>query len=718
MVDAVPGGFRPVNRTVLATCSPPPVTTLPCRYNRGWPRGSLTGMREWTIVDATVTQVQLAAGLRALGLGAGDLVLVHSSLKQVGWIEGGPAALAQAYLDVLGPEGTLVVPTLVPALRGIRPRFEARRSPSEMGRFTETVRTWPGARRSDHPTHSVAALGRQAEAITARHGQAHGPRSPWGRQALGFDTPWDRLRGENAWVLLVGVDFSRCTLLHHAQARYLAAREGITAQTPWPDFDFRAMGLRLEAEGLVARGTLGRATCLLARAGDIVRAALRVLEEHPQDWFRPGTPPAAWRLACDTIARQGRPRATTFKVDITPPSPSREVVRPLHARGLLLDHPRGVRAALVVCDHGGFAHEEALVIRRALAAAADVPVEAILLSATHDHSAHHHFRAPDTPYVNFMAAQIAAGGRQAVAQWQPVRAGWTTAHVPDVNRNRTVYLRDGRAYTERWLIPSSWHVKPQDILRRGPADEAMRLLALERLDGTRLAVVADLSCHNMAGMHETRYHDDFMGVAMEVVEAAEGNGCVALCTPGSEGDQNPMGLINLGEDLDMAHVLRLGRRYAGHILAAGQGLTMHDTFAVATASETGEVQVRDDWRAVGQGMTHPEMQQWATSGRAPAEVTALAVGDFGMVGIPAEFFTAPAQNVREHAPFPIVAVTALVNGKLMYVAESEAFFEESEIYAVERNMPAMAAPGTDRVLSALALRVLRQVKRAQAAQAG
>jgi aminoglycoside 3-N-acetyltransferase len=667
-------------------------------------------------MDATVTQLQLADDLRAVGLGAGDTVLVHSSLKQVGWIEGGPVALVQAFLDVLEPEGTLVVPTLVPALRGIRPRFDAGRTPSEMGRLTETVRTWPGARRSDHPTHSVAALGRRAETITAEHGRAHGPRSPWGRQALGFDTPWDRLRRDNARILLVGVDFSRCTLLHHAQALYLDAHEGITAQTPWPEFDFRAMGLALEAAGVVTRGTLGHAACLLARAGDVVGVALRLLEQQPQDWFRPGTPPAVWQVARDTLARQSRPQAATFKVDITPPAPTRGVARPLHARGLLLDHPVGRRAALVVCDHGGFSHQEALTIRRALAVVTDVPVEGILLSATHDHSAHHHFRAPDEAYVDFMAAQIAAGGRQAATQWQPVRAGWTTAHVPDVNRNRTVYLRDGRAYTERWLIPSSWHVKPQDMLRRGPADEELRLLLLERLDGTRLAVVADFSCHNMAGMHESRYHDDFMGVAMEVVETAEGHGCVALCTPGSEGDQNPMGLINLGEDLDLAHVLRLGRRYAGHILAAAQGSSMHDVFAVASASETGEVRVRDDWRAVGRGMSHPEMQQWATSARAPAKVTALAVGDFAMVGIPAEFFTAPAQTVREHAPFSIVAVTALVNGKLMYVAEREAFFEESEIYAVERNMPAMAVPGTDRLLSDAALRVLRQVKRVQATQ--
>ena len=237
-------------------------------------------------------RTSLASDLRKLGIGAGDVVLFHSSLKQIGRVEPGPEAVVEAFLDVVGDDGTIVVPTLVPALRGIRPRFDPNTTPSEMGLLTEVVRRWPGVRRSHNQTHSVAALGRQAEELTAGHQAASGPNSPWGRKALGFGTPWDRLRKMSAWVLLIGVDFSRCTLLHHVQACYVSRHEDVTAETPWPDFDFKAMGERLDTLGLVKHGRLGNADCMLARAGDVADAVLRLLEEHPEEVFAPRSAPA------------------------------------------------------------------------------------------------------------------------------------------------------------------------------------------------------------------------------------------------------------------------------------------------------------------------------------------------------------------------------------------------------------------------------------------
>ena len=56
------------------------------------------------------TRESLAADLRALGLRAGGIVLCHTSMRSLGWVCGGPVAVAQALLDVLGPDGTLVVP--------------------------------------------------------------------------------------------------------------------------------------------------------------------------------------------------------------------------------------------------------------------------------------------------------------------------------------------------------------------------------------------------------------------------------------------------------------------------------------------------------------------------------------------------------------------------------------------------------------------------------
>ena len=57
------------------------------------------------------TRDSLAGDLRALGIGAGDVLLVHSSLRSLGWVSGGALAVVQALLDVLGPAGTLVVPS-------------------------------------------------------------------------------------------------------------------------------------------------------------------------------------------------------------------------------------------------------------------------------------------------------------------------------------------------------------------------------------------------------------------------------------------------------------------------------------------------------------------------------------------------------------------------------------------------------------------------------
>jgi len=53
----------------------------------------------------------LVSDLRALGLVAGDTVLVHSSLSAIGYVAGGAQAVVLALLEVIGTEGTLVVPT-------------------------------------------------------------------------------------------------------------------------------------------------------------------------------------------------------------------------------------------------------------------------------------------------------------------------------------------------------------------------------------------------------------------------------------------------------------------------------------------------------------------------------------------------------------------------------------------------------------------------------
>lgn len=150
-----------------------------------------TRQRDLAQVRPAIDQQALAAGLRGLGLPANRIVFVHSSLKALGFVQGGPAAVVEALVAVIVGElgGTLALPTfsmqgsMVDSLRG-GAVFDAATTPSVVGAITELFRHRPGVVRSLHPTHSVAALGPEAAWLCGEHhtcGSNFGTGSPLGR---------------------------------------------------------------------------------------------------------------------------------------------------------------------------------------------------------------------------------------------------------------------------------------------------------------------------------------------------------------------------------------------------------------------------------------------------------------------------------------------------------------------------------------------------------
>jgi aminoglycoside 3-N-acetyltransferase len=231
----------------------------------------------------------MAADLRSLGLRAGQVVLVHSSMRQIGWIAGGAASVVAAIREVIGTEGTLVVPTETPdnsdtsrihlsriagltadeirQFRAAMPPFRADSTPStDMGQVAEEVRTMAGAHRSAHPQSSFAALGPMADKLMAEHRLT---------SHLGEWSPLARMYELGAEILMIGVGYSTCTAFHLAEYRYRAdpprrtyrcvvERAGEPCWVEYEDValddgDFQELGLAIDATEVVVRGRVGSA---------------------------------------------------------------------------------------------------------------------------------------------------------------------------------------------------------------------------------------------------------------------------------------------------------------------------------------------------------------------------------------------------------------------------------------------------------------------------
>jgi len=269
-------------------------------------RGELPATMDTPSEKTIVRQSDIEAGLREVGLRAGDVALVHSSLSSMGWVEGGTQTVIEAFLSVLDPEsGTFVVPTLC-ASKPRERRFDVwdiERSPSDVGAITEAGRLHPQAIRSDHGTHSVAAIGAHAEQITGGHADSWGRPSPWGPAAFGFGSPWQWLYDLDAHYLFLGVTTSCNTIGHFAQAelvrRHLQAagdaREELEAELRawerggvWPNFRFEMAEEWLAEKGAMRYSTIGDATLRATHARANVDTILEKLSTEAEEFLEPG----------------------------------------------------------------------------------------------------------------------------------------------------------------------------------------------------------------------------------------------------------------------------------------------------------------------------------------------------------------------------------------------------------------------------------------------
>jgi aminoglycoside 3-N-acetyltransferase len=272
-------------------------------------RGTTMSDRERdSLIDRTPaprTRTGLAQDLSALGVTPGMTLIVHASLARIGLVVGGAPAVIHALMDVLGPDGTLVMPSFsggltdpatwreppVPTewhavIRANMLPFDAARTPTRlMGQIAEQFRRWPGVKRSSHPVTSLAAWGRHAQYLVERHSLA------W---SLGDETPMGRLYELDGWILLLGVGHDRNSSLHLAETRAVHGRrkqrrmpierDGRVVWEDFPETDddrgrlFPLIGGDYERAGAVRIGSVGSAESRLMQQRALVDFATAWLD--------------------------------------------------------------------------------------------------------------------------------------------------------------------------------------------------------------------------------------------------------------------------------------------------------------------------------------------------------------------------------------------------------------------------------------------------------
>ena len=255
-----------------------------------------------------VTKQDIISAVRNVGLKEGSTVMVHTSLSRIGYVCGGAQTVIEALIEVVGHEGTLMMPTqswknLDPEdgvhwdteeeywdiIRENWPAYDKRITPTNtMGAVSEMFRSWPGTVRSDHPARSVAAWGKYAEYLVEDHDLSN---------VFGEGSPVGKLYELNGEVLLIGAGYDKNTSLHFADVRadYPGKHNCIEhsaimedGRRVWKEYatlfvdgeDFEQIGEAFEQNNTVNKTMIGNAELRLMSQKRLVDFAVDWIEKY------------------------------------------------------------------------------------------------------------------------------------------------------------------------------------------------------------------------------------------------------------------------------------------------------------------------------------------------------------------------------------------------------------------------------------------------------
>ncbi|MBR6571945.1 MAG: AAC(3) family N-acetyltransferase [Clostridia bacterium] len=254
------------------------------------------------------TKEQLKEHLRLMGLKPTDAVMIHSSMKSIGEVEGRADTVLDALMEYFS-EGLLMLPTHTwGTVNAGHPVFDPETEPACVGLLPNLFMKRPGVLRSLHPTHSMGVYGQNAAEYIRGEENATTP-CPIGGA-------WYRLKEIGAKILLLGVTHINNTFIHAIDEVFdvpgRLVDKPITLSVKMPDgsllprtyypheghvsMEFDKLRTAYEELGAARDVRFGDASCILCDAKGIFDVTSKVyrhdplcftsLDVIPEEWWR------------------------------------------------------------------------------------------------------------------------------------------------------------------------------------------------------------------------------------------------------------------------------------------------------------------------------------------------------------------------------------------------------------------------------------------------
>lgn len=377
----------------------------------------------------------------------------------------------------------------------------------------------------------------------------------------------------------------------------------------------------------------------------------------------------------------------------------------IFARSIVLDDGE-TRLAFVVSDLCMIYREQLDEAKQRAHEYTGIPVENMLMSATHTHSAGTAcsvFQSdPDPEYLDFLSERIGDAVIRAYENRAPARIGWGVGQEPSQVFNRRWKMKPGIVSTNPFGGNDAVRMNPgvgnPDMLEpAGPIDPEVPVISIQSLDGVPIALLANYSLHYVGGTGAGEVSADYYGMFADrmkelLIKGTQESDFVAIMSNGTSGDINNInfrgGQHKPTEPYGQMKVV--ANTLAAEVYKVIQNIQYKDWVDLDAKQKEITVGVRKPSqeevkraKQIMSGVSGPVMQtrdeiyarETVLMNEFPSQkqliIQALRIGDLAIAAIPAEVFVEIGLEIKEKSPFTSTFSISLANGYNGYLPTPE-----------------------------------------------